>query len=284
MFDPDWLTALQRQGTQPPLRARLPLLLNGVVVGSVEDAFFSHLVSPVCAAASALPPGLLARTVVDGVTVWQLRSDQATQALNQLALALRTAGLGGVAQRWRDEQLAVTDAAGTVLASIERGAVRALGLATHAVHLLAANGEGKMWIQQRAFNKPTDPGRWDTLMGGMVPASDTATTALARETWEEAGLRMDQLQDLRWGGELRMCKPDAPAPGDSAERADMTGTGVGYIVERVDWYRALLPDPVVPHNQDGEVAQFACVDAQQLRTMLQQGQFTTEAALLLVQW
>ena len=36
-------------------------------------------------------------------------------------------------------------------------------------------------------------------MGGMVSAADDLPQALARETWEEAGLRLDQLQALTYG-------------------------------------------------------------------------------------
>ncbi len=60
-------------------------------------------------------------------------ADDATAALNALALALRAAGRCGP---WRDEQLAVCGADGRRLATVERGATRVLGLATQAVHLV----------------------------------------------------------------------------------------------------------------------------------------------------
>ena len=42
----------------------------------------------------------------------------------------------GVAHAWRDEQLAVTDAQGRTLGTVERAVVRPLGITTFAVHLV----------------------------------------------------------------------------------------------------------------------------------------------------
>lgn len=184
--------------------------------------------------------------------------------LNQLAELLRDAGLAGA---WRNEQLAVRDERGVQIGTIERGAVRPLGIATLAVHLVGQTPDGRFWVQQRAFDKPNDPGKWDTLMGGMVSARDTVQTALARETWEEAGLPIADLQNLRYGGRQSNCRP--------------SGDGVaGYMQEYIEWYVATVPDSLMPINQDGEVAQFALMDETQLLATMQCGEFTLEAALI----
>jgi 8-oxo-dGTP pyrophosphatase MutT (NUDIX family) len=124
-------------------------------------------------------------------------------------------------------------------------------------------------VQQRALNKANDPGLWDTLMGGMVSAADTVATALVRETWEEAGLRVNDLQSVAPGGRVTLRRPTEPG-------------SAGYMVEQIDWYRAVVPDGLEPVNQDGEVAQFALLDRAELLHRLAQNQFTTEAALILV--
>jgi 8-oxo-dGTP pyrophosphatase MutT (NUDIX family) len=183
-----------------------------------------------------------------------------------LAMALRDAGLQGA---WRNELLPVTNDQGDRVGLIERAAVRALGITTTAVHLTAQAPDGRTWVQQRAFNKPNDPGLWDTLMGGMVSAADTLAQALERETWEEAGLRLDQLHGLAHAGHLLISRPSGGAD------------DVGYTVERIDWYSATLPDGVVPANQDGEVERFDCVDAARLRAEIGAGRYTLEAALIL---
>jgi 8-oxo-dGTP pyrophosphatase MutT (NUDIX family) len=124
-------------------------------------------------------------------------------------------------------------------------------------------------VQQRAFDKPTDPGMWDTLVGGLVPAGERREHALERETWEEAGLRFAQVQGLRYGGRLHTRRP-------------FRELAHGYVVETIDWYAATLPDDVAPQNQDGEVAGFRCMPPQEASALLQQDAFTIDASLVLL--
>lgn len=263
--DPQWQAALLTRATQAPLRPRLPLVWCEHVVGSVEDDFFLPLFQQPGSRATQW----LQRETVDDASRWRLLGE-ATQTLAELALALREAGIGRVAQQWRDELLAVPDAHGRPVASVERGLVRPLGISTRAVHLVGLATDGRHWVQQRSFDKAHDPGRWDTLMGGMVSAADSLESALKRETWEEAGLHIDALQDLRYGGRVTLRKPSASGPDD------------GYVVEDVDWFVATVPDGVAPRNQDGEVLQFCLLDRAELLTQLERDEFTTEAALILL--
>jgi len=53
-------------------------------------------------------------------------------------------------------------------------------------------------------------------------------------------------------------------------------------VEHIDWYRCVVAEGVVPANQDGEVEQFRLMDAPEVARRLVQDEFTTEAALILV--
>ena len=155
---------------------------------------------------------------------WHLQAPPTgtTDALNTLAAALRDAGLCGP---WRDEQLAVTNPAGEVIGTVERGAVRVLGVATRAVHLVGLAPDGRMWVQKRSLTKPNNPGLWDTLMGGMVSAADSLPQALARETWEEAGLRVTDLQSLHAAGRITIRRP----------------VSEGYMVEHIDVFEAVVP-------------------------------------------
>ena len=194
-----------------------------------------------------------------------LGENDVTTGLNQLADLLRDAGLAGA---WRNEQLAVRNESGGQIGTVERGAVRPLGIATLAVHLVGQSPDGRFWVQQRAFDKPNDPGKWDTLMGGMVSSVDTVETALERETWEEAGLTIADLKNLRYGGRQSNCRPSS----DGA---------AGYMQEFIEWYVATLPDGLMPINQDGEVAQFALIDQAHLLAGMQRGEFTLEASLIM---
>jgi 8-oxo-dGTP pyrophosphatase MutT (NUDIX family) len=256
----DWRHAVQSLACQPPLRARVPLWAAGAVIGSVEDGFAHHL----SRLAAGVSGGVMQRRTEGGIPGWEVVGEL-TSSLALLAAAMRDAGLAGA---WRDEQLAVTTPAGTRVATVERAAVRPLGIATCAVHLLGTTPDGRHWVQQRSLTKANDPGLWDTLVGGMVPAADSLEEALARETWEEAGLQLSQTQALSYGGSV------------TTRRPGRDGGGCGYVVERIDWYRCVLPPGVEPSNRDGEVSQFALLTEEELVRRLGVGEFAYEAALL----
>ena len=257
---PTWVAAVRAQAQRPPRVPRLPLWVAGQAVGSVEPGVLDQIASK----------GLLGKRyklLKDEQSGWSLHVfGDATPALNALAQALRAQGRCGP---WRNEQLAVCDAQGRRIGTIERGAVRPLGLATQAVHLVARAPDGRMWVQLRAFNKPNNPGQWDTLMGGMVSAADTLPQALARETWEEAGLRVDALHGVAHGGHVQLAVPSEEAH------------GCGYMVERIDWFHATVPDGMVPQNPDGEVERFELLAPEALLERLAHGAFTPEATLVL---
>ena len=256
----DWLHTLQAKANQPPATARVPFLVKNLKIGTVEPAFMHQF--SVLANQSGRK-----QLLKEEHKSWYLLGeiDAVTRNLNQLASMLRAAGQAGP---WRNEQLAVRDEQGTQIGTIERGAVRSFGITTLAVHLVGQTVDGRFWVQQRAFDKPNDPGKWDTLMGGMVSAGDTVETALKRETWEEAGLHISNVQSLRYGGRQSNCRPSS----DGA---------AGYMRENIEWYICTVPDGVEPVNQDGEVAQFVLMDEAQLLAAMQSGNFTTEAALIM---
>jgi len=164
---------------------------------------------------------------------------------------------------WRGELLDVTDLGGKVLGAIERAAVRPLGIATRAVHLNAWTPTGQMWIAQRALDKSTDPGKWDTLVGGLVSATESDALALERESWEEAGLPATCLSASVSIGEycVRRILPE------------------GYQVEWVGVTDVVVPSDVVPCNQDWEVVQIRTASPDEVADMIAQDLFTLEACL-----
>ena len=247
----DWLAAA---ADAAPLRARVPLWCGTQRIGSVEPDLLQR---------AGLAGGPLVRA--DAASGWRIEGEP-TASLARIAQVLADNGL---AHAWRDEQLAVRSDGGALLATVERAVVRPLGIATHAVHLTAVDPAGRIWLQQRAFDKPTDPGLWDTLVGGLVAAQDTQEQALERETWEEAGLRLPQAQGLRHGGRLFTRRPFRELPH-------------GYVVEVLDWYACTLPADVSPANQDGEVAGFRAMDGDEVTQRLERGEFTIDAALVLL--
>ena len=158
----DWLTRLRAGADQPPRCARMPLWWQESAIGSVEPGFLDEI-AVLCTSDGH---SVLQKKEQNGVPGWQVLG-ALTPGLARAADAMRRLGL---AHAWRDEQLAVGDAQGQVLGTVERAVVRPLGVTTFAVHLAAKAPDGRHWVQQRALTKPNDPGLWDTLMGGMVPA------------------------------------------------------------------------------------------------------------------
>lgn len=250
-LDAAFRAQLKSRTDQPPRTPRLPLCAGDARIGSVEPDFFPAL---------ALPPSLV-REHAGG---WQLQGE-VTPGLDVIARAMRDAGAAHV---WRDEKLPVTDESGAVLGSIERGAVRPLGITTFAVHMAGFSPDGRHWVQQRSFQKANDPGLWDTLMGGMIPAAESLETALERETLEEAGLRIAQLREVRHRGRVLTRRP-------------ARDVAAGYIVEWIDWFSCQVPGGIEPRNLDGEVERFALLDDAQVIRRLQGDEFTLEAAVVL---
>jgi 8-oxo-dGTP pyrophosphatase MutT (NUDIX family) len=246
-----WWAQREARAAQPPLRPRAALFIDGCAspVGSIEAPLADAL------RAAGLP--LVQQGEAERV------SGDVDAALARIAQWLFAQGLCG---KWRGELLAVTDESLQRRAVVERAAVRPLGIATFAVHLVGFSGTGDIWVQQRALDKAVDPGRWDTLVGGLVAADEDDALALERETWEEAGLRLHALQACAKADRITVRHP----------------VHEGYMVEHIDIFEAVVPDGMNPANQDGEVARFDCVAPGELIERLAAGAFTLEAGLVLM--
>lgn len=255
--DADWLAALRERTDAAPALPRVPLgwLQSATLIGSIEPAWVD---------------GLIADNVPLRKTSHGWAVDAAHGAPFDTALATAAATLRrlGPAAAWRDELVAVTDNTGQAVARIERAATRALGIATRSVHLVGATPEGGVWVQQRAFDKATDPGQWDTMVGGLVSAGEGVRDTLRRETAEEAGLCIGALAQVTPMGHLSVRRP----------------VPHGYMVERIDMFEAVVPEGQAPINHDGEVAAFECLAPLALWQRLRDGLFTLEASLILLHW
>jgi 8-oxo-dGTP pyrophosphatase MutT (NUDIX family) len=259
--DSVWFERLQHRVDVPPAEPREALWLapagrmEATVIGSIE-------------------PDLAARIAADGVPIragrghWRIEPESTAAVDSTLAAIANWLHAAGRAAAWRDELLSVTDSAGRHIGAIERAAVRPLGIATHAAHLVACDAQGRVWVQQRAFDKATDPGLWDTLVGGLVAAGESTRQALERETWEEAGLQLGDLPSVQPFGRITVRRPVAE----------------GYMVEHIDMFEAVVPAGLVPANQDGEVERFECLGRADLVARLQADAFTLEAGMILAFW
>ena len=57
------------------------------------------------------------------------------------------------------------------------------------VHIHLFNSKGELFLQKRAMSKDIQPGKWDTSVGGHIGPEESVDEALARETFEELGLK-----------------------------------------------------------------------------------------------
>jgi len=188
---------------------------------------------------------------------------QLDHELARIAQTLRDAGcLPG----WRGELLDVI-AEGRVLAVLERSAMRPLGLLTRAVHLNAWTPDGAVWAAQRARSKSTDPGLWDTLVGGLCSAGESLHDTLLRESDEEAGLDAE---------DLAACTPLQTILRMHRRLPE------GMQIEDVVVSQCVLPSSVTPANRDGEVSAICAFAPEELWNMIHNDAFTIEAELVIL--
>src|SRR5690606_694863 len=189
---------------------------------------------------------------------------QINQVLARAALLMRDAGC---LRAWRDELLDVVGE-GKTLGVLERAAVRPLGMLTRAVHLNAWTPDGRLWIALRSATKSTDPGLWDTLVGGLAVAGESLDASLLRESQEEAGLLPEHLKRrsrLRIISRMHRRLPE------------------GYQVEDVLVSECVLGEDIPMSNQDGEVEEIRAVTIDEAWSLIQEGRFTVEAELVVVE-
>ncbi|MEI2415421.1 DUF4743 domain-containing protein [Orrella sp. JC864] len=186
--------------------------------------------------------------------------------LAQAAQALRQAGC---VRGWRNELLDVHPEDGSgAIGVLERAAMRPLGLLTQAVHLNAWTPDGRLWIARRALTKNSDPGMWDTLVGGLASSGETLERSLLRECAEEAGLSPADVAGrtpLRTILRMRRRLPE------------------GLQNEDILTSTCVLAPSAAPRNQDGEVMEIRHEPLDTVMRMLEAGEFTEEAALVIVQ-
>lgn len=194
-----------------------------------------------------------------------------------LALVAATLRQAGCAPGWRNELLDVWPEQPNYparvlenqpLGSIERGVVRPLGLLTKAVHLSGWSQDGRLWVARRSLTKATDPGMWDTLVGGLISSEEDVQVGLVRESDEEAGLDPQDIADrtpLRTIARMMRQVPE------------------GYQVEDVLTCECVLPEHVTPKNRDGEVMEIQLMAPATIFNLLTQGAFTLEASIVVAE-
>ena len=259
------LADLLSRANQPPQAESLPLFIAGQRCGWL----FAK-------AAQALKGLKHVEILHDSAHIGHLVSSgpELNALLATVATTLRQAGC---APGWRNELLDVwpeqplgsaSSLDSQPLGAIERGVVRPLGLLTRAVHLSGWSTNGHLWVARRSLTKATDPGMWDTLVGGLISSQEDIQVGLVRESDEEAGL---EAQDIA-----------ARTPLRTIARM-LRQVPEGYQVEDVLTCECVLPAHAIPKNRDGEVMEIQLMAPVTIFNMLIQGAFTVEASIVLAE-
>jgi 8-oxo-dGTP pyrophosphatase MutT (NUDIX family) len=186
--------------------------------------------------------------------------DTRSEALQRVLLTLRDAGhLPG----WRNETFSFFSAdSDRPLLQAERAGFYFLGMRSDAVHVNGVTADGRMWIARRSASKAVDPGLLDNLCAGGLGAGETQMQAVVRELYEEAGIHLQSVHELRYAGNVNV--------GRVREG--------GWHEERLQVYNLLVAAGEQPANQDGEVQDFQLLEAAEIARRIAGGQFTPDAA------
>ena len=80
-----------------------------------------------------------------------------------------------------------------VLGPVARSQVHGNPALIHrSVHVLVLGEDGRLLLQKRSLRKDTQPGKWDTSVGGHVGFGQSYEEAARREASEELGLRVGE--------------------------------------------------------------------------------------------
>jgi len=199
------------------------------------------------------------------VSVTAATGNDLDRCVAQIAQTLHAAGC---IPRWRNELLDLWTLDNQPIGAVERGAVRPLGLLTRAVHLNAWSEDGNLWVARRSLSKPTDPGLWDTLVGGLVGLREDPGLALERESFEEAGLTAHDLRNRTPIRSIAMMQRKLPE---------------GLQREQVLTAECVLDPKVLPINQDGESMTIECLPPGEVIQMIEAKLFTVEASLVILE-
>lgn len=256
------VTFIQR-ATQEPISGSIPLFIGGLRCGWLF---------PAAAQALASVPGVELSNMQAHFGSNLTPGAELDALLAELALTLNKAGC---TPGWRNELLDVWTTSidqaqppSARVGAVERGAMRPLGLTTRAVHLSGWSADGRLWVARRALSKATDPGMWDTLVGGLVGNLEDPELALVRESDEEAGLDAPDIlhrTPLRTIAHMRRRIPE------------------GFQTEAVMTCECVLPNQTKPSNRDGEVMDIQLFDTGTICRMLKDDAFTLEASIVITE-
>ena len=146
---------------------------------------------------------------------------------------------------------------GKELFKLDRKLVEYLGIRGYGVHLIAyikQRNSYKLWVPKRNKNKFVSPSRFDNSVAGGIRAGEDVFGALEREAYEEAGLKKEQLNNVKLVGTLNYNWKNSP-----------------YTIRRDTLYLFDLEvdDKFKPQCLDGEVENFELMEWKKVLKLMQ---------------
>ena len=140
---------------------------------------------------------------------------------------------------------------------LDRKLVEYLGIRGYGVHLIAyikKKNSYKLWVPKRNKNKLVSPSKFDNSVAGGVRAGEGIFSALEREAYEEAGLKKEQLNNVKLVGTLNYNWKNSP-----------------YTLRRDTLYLFDLEvdDKFKPQCLDGEVEKFELMEWKKVLKLMQ---------------
>jgi isopentenyl-diphosphate delta-isomerase type 1 len=95
-----------------------------------------------------------------------------------------------------EDLLEVVNSDNKIIGIERRGVVHATNLLHRSVHVVLMNSDNHILLQQRAWEKDSEPGKWDTSSAGHVDPGEVPLEAAERELNEELGLNGVVLEEI----------------------------------------------------------------------------------------
>jgi hypothetical protein len=173
--------------------------------------------------------------------------------------------------RWNDEDGALYDVTGAIVARVPRCAIAPLGLRSCGAHIngfFRTDDGPRMWIAERHARNSDFGGMFDTLAGGFISFESSPDKTAENEAFDEAGLDASRFGDARTVGTIK----------------GVRDLGNGVAPYCVHCYDVEFAGGEIPANRDGEVAAFHAFDMPTLMAGLRADRFKFNAVPVVVDW
>ena len=154
---------------------------------------------------------------------------------------------------------------------LERALVEYLGIRGYGVHLVAyikKKNNIKLWIPLRAPNKRVEPNKLDNTVAGGISAGETIYEALKRESFEEASLKSNVLNNALQVGTINYVWRNKKF---SLRR------------DTLFLFDLELNSDIIPHNNDGELFNYSLLHSKKVIEKIKNTkEFKKNCALVLI--